>query len=266
MSTSTESTSISHDTTTGALSFSNVGKRYGDGPFAMRGFNLEVSPGELVAIVGASGCGKSTVLRMIAGFESHSEGEITLDSRPVSSPGPDRGFVFQDYGLFPWLTVAENVELGPKEKGLPRAERRDLVEQYLELVGLGRVREKYPHQLSGGMQQRVAIARVLANRPTVMLMDEPFGALDALTREQMQEDLSRIRRSVGTTVLFVTHSIEEAVRLADRVVIMTGGLAHGVSGHIRRIFEIDLGPDRDPTSVEFTDLERMISREVHAKD
>lgn len=251
--------------TTGALSFTNVGKRYGEGPFAMQGFDLQVSPGELVAIVGASGCGKSTVLRMIAGFESHSEGEITLDGREVSSPGPDRGFVFQDYGLFPWLSVAENVELGPKQKGLPRAERRGLVEQYLDLVGLGRVRDKYPHQLSGGMQQRVAIARVLANRPTVMLMDEPFGALDALTREQMQSDLSQIRRSVGTTVLFVTHSIEEAVRLADRVVIMTGGLSHGIPGHIRRIFDVTLGAERDPASVEFTDLERRISQEVHAQ-
>ncbi|GGE60945.1 ABC transporter ATP-binding protein [Nesterenkonia cremea] len=251
---------------TGAISIRGVGKRYSeDAPWAMRGFDLEAAPGELVAIVGASGCGKSTVLRMVSGFEGPTEGEISLDGAPIKAPGPDRGFVFQDYGLFPWLTVAENVEFGPKQAGLGRAARRERVQEYLELVGLTRVRASYPHQLSGGMQQRVAIARVLANKPTVMLMDEPFGALDALTREQMQADLADIRRRVGTTVLFVTHSIEEAVQLADRVVIMTGGMSHGVPGHIRRIVDIELGEERDPTSTAFTDLERAISEEVHAK-
>lgn len=251
---------------TGAISLRGVGKRYSeDAPWAMREFDLDVAPGELVAIVGASGCGKSTVLRMVSGFEGPTEGEITLDGAPIQSPGPDRGFVFQDYGLFPWLNVSENVEFGPKQGGLARSERKARGEECLELVGLTRVRDSYPHQLSGGMQQRVAIARVLANKPTVMLMDEPFGALDALTREQMQGDLAQIRRSVGTTVLFVTHSIEEAVNLADRVVIMTGGMSHGVPGHIRQVVDIDLGEDRDPTHAAFTELERAISQEVHAK-
>lgn len=249
---------------TGNISLRGVGKRYSeDTPWAMRDFNLEVAAGELVAIVGASGCGKSTVLRMIAGFEQATEGSISLDGQSVSVPGPDRGFVFQDYGLFPWLTVAENIEFGPKQARVPQKERTERVAENLELVGLTRVSRSYPHQLSGGMQQRVAIARVLANDPTVMLMDEPFGALDALTREQMQQDLTAIRRRVGTTVLFVTHSIEEAVTLANRVVVMSGGMSHGKPGHIRSVTTVELGEQRDSTSPEFTAIERALSAEVH---
>lgn len=249
----------------GAIQIHQVGKRYSpDSPWAMRDFTLDVSPGELVAIVGASGCGKSTILRMIAGFEGPTEGSITLDEKPVGPPGPDRGFVFQDYGLFPWLTVQENIEFGPRQASEAKSHRKEKVENNLNLVGLTRVRHSYPHQLSGGMQQRVAIARVLANEPTVMLMDEPFGALDALTREQMQRDLAAIRSTVGTTVLFVTHSIEEAVVLADRVIVMTGGMSHGVPGHISSEVIIDLPVQRDPTSEGFIRLERLISESVHA--
>ncbi|GAA1124721.1 ABC transporter ATP-binding protein [Citricoccus alkalitolerans] len=247
----------------GAIEISDLGKSYDHQRYAMRGVDLKVAPGELIAIVGASGCGKSTVLRMVAGFEDITEGSIHVDEVPVTAPSPEHAVVFQDYGLFPWLTVAENVAFGLKQRRLPRTEIRQRTAEYLDLVGLGRMGSSYPHQLSGGMQQRVAIARVLANRPRVLLMDEPFGALDALTREQLQNELVGIRQRVGTTILFITHSIQEAVYLADRVVVMAGGLAHGSPGHIRDIVPIRLGPERDVTGAAFNQLERDISALVH---
>lgn len=231
---------------------------------AVAGVSLEVLPGEFVAIVGASGCGKSTVLRMLAGFESVTAGTASVGGRPVTRPGPDRGVVFQDYGLFPWLTVAENVRFGLRQRGVTRGIARQRAEEYIALVGLERFADRFPGQLSGGMQQRVAIARVLANQPSVLLMDEPFGALDALTRTQLQGELHRIVGETGTTVLFVTHSIEEAVYLADRVVVMTGGASHGVPGHISRIVPVDLGEHRDVNASDFNALEREIAALVHA--
>ena len=251
--------------TAGDIVMRALGKTYpGTASAAVDGVNLEIRAGETVCIVGASGCGKSTVLRMVAGFESVSSGELSVAGVPVTGPGPDRGVVFQDYGLFPWLTVAENIAYGPRQAGLPRAVVADRMIEALSAVGLARVAESFPHQLSGGMQQRVAIARLLANRPAVMLMDEPFGALDALTRTDMQHELQRIQRETGMTILFVTHSIEEAVYLGDRVVVMAGGTAHGIPGHVREIVDVPLGEHRDPTSPEFTAIERRIDALVHA--
>ncbi|MGO1768491.1 MAG: ABC transporter ATP-binding protein [Microbacterium sp.] len=247
------------------IAMSGLGKSYpGAAMAAVAGVDVTVRGGEIVCIVGASGCGKSTVLRMVAGFEEATDGELRVAGSPVTGPGPDRGVVFQDYGLFPWLTVAENIAYGPRQAGLPRAEVAERTRSALEAVGLTRVATSFPHQLSGGMQQRVAIARLLANKPSVMLMDEPFGALDALTRTEMQHELQRIQREAGVTVLFVTHSIEEAVYLADRVIVMAGGTAHGISGHVREIVDVSLGPHRDPTSPEFNEIERHIDALVHA--
>ena len=251
-------------TTTGAITIAAVGKQYGPAaPFAMQDVSLDVRPGELVAVVGASGCGKSTLLRLVAGFEEASEGTIEVDGEAVRGPSPQRGVVFQDYGLFPWLDVRENVSYGLRQRRLPRAQVAARTAELVELVGLTRFIDSFPHQLSGGMQQRVALARVLANSPSVLLMDEPFGALDALTRRQLQDELVRIRRAVGTTIVLVTHSIEEAVYLADRVVVMTGGASHGVPGHVQAVVDIDLGAERDTTGERFNALEREISALVH---
>ncbi|WP_309068957.1 ABC transporter ATP-binding protein, partial [Microbacterium sp.] len=243
-------------------------KRYetsADDVVAVADVDLRVAAGEFVAVVGASGCGKSTLLRILAGFEPASAGDVQVGGVPVRGPGPDRGVVFQDYGLFPWLSVRENVAYGPRRRGASRREADALADRYLETVGLTRFAARFPGELSGGMQQRVAIARVLANDPAVMLMDEPFGALDALTRSELQGQLRRIHRDEGRTVLFVTHSIEEAVYLADRVVVMTGGASHGVAGHIRDIVRIPLGAERDVTDPEFNALKRTISALVHER-
>lgn len=249
----------------GMIDIQGVGKQYGNGTYAVKDVDLHIDSGEFVAIVGPSGCGKSTLLRMIAGFENITEGEIKVETRPVTGPGPDRGVVFQDYGLFPWLTVEENIAYGPKEAGYPRPEVERLVDKYINLVGLKLFAKKFPKELSGGMQQRVAIARVLANTPAVMLMDEPFGALDALTREQLQNQLSKIQKELGITVVFVTHSIEEAVYLADRVVVMADGAASGVAGNIKKIESIELEDPRDNTSVAFNRYRREISELIHGK-
>src|ERR1044071_5700383 len=207
----------------------------GDRIDALRDANLTVRKGEFICLIGASGCGKSTLLRIVAGFERATSGVVNVRGRPVSRPGPDRGVVFQDYGLFPWLTVAANVAYGPKQRGLPAAEVAELVDKFVKIVGLDRFRDRYPHQLSGGMQQRVSIARVPANAPAVLLMDEPFGALDSLTRQTLQEELVRIWQELKPTVVLVTHSVEEAVFLSDRVVVMGGGPSHAVPGHIAKI-------------------------------
>lgn len=249
----------------GMIDIQGVGKQYVNGTYAVKNVNLHIDSGEFVAIVGPSGCGKSTLLRMVAGFESVTEGQILVETTPVTGPGPDRGVVFQDYGLFPWLTVEENIAYGPKEAGYRRSEVTSIVNKYIDLVGLKFFAKKYPNELSGGMQQRVAIARVLANAPSVMLMDEPFGALDALTREQLQNQLSHIQKELDITVLFVTHSIEEAVYLADRVVIMGDGAASGIAGNIKKIEVIDLPWPRDNTSAKFNRYRREISDIIHGK-
>jgi NitT/TauT family transport system ATP-binding protein len=219
--------------------------------------DLEVAEREFVCLLGPSGCGKSTLLNIVAGFLRPSAGDVLVDGRPVDGPGSDRGVVFQEYVLFPWLTVAGNVEFGLRLKPTSAAERRTTVARYLDLVGLRAHAEKYPVQLSGGMKQRVAIARALANNPEIILMDEPFGALDAQTREVLQDELGRIQRVEHKTVLFVTHSIREAVYLADRVVVMTSA-----PGRIKQVFPIKLPDVRDRFAPEFTHYESEITRVV----
>jgi NitT/TauT family transport system ATP-binding protein len=184
-------------------------------------FSLNVSEGEFVAIVGPSGCGKSTFLHILGGFEPHDGGTMLLNGHPVKGPGPDRGMLFQEFALYPWRSVIGNVAWGLEVQGKPKAERIAIAERYIKLVGLSAFRDSYPAELSGGMKQRVALARVLAFEPRILLMDEPFGALDAQTRELMQEELNTIWQQTRNTVLFVTHDIDEAIYLADRVVVFT---------------------------------------------
>ncbi len=188
---------------------------------AVSDVNLDVADSEFVMIVGPSGCGKSTLINMIGGLETPSSGQILLDGKQVSGPGVDRGMVFQGYSLFPWLTVQKNIEFGLKMKKVPAKERAERARQYIDMVGLNGFENALPKQLSGGMKQRVAIARTLANEPEVLLMDEPFGALDAQTRMVMQELLSGISLKTGTTILFITHDIDEAVLLGQRVYVMS---------------------------------------------
>ena len=206
---------------------------------ALRDLSLRVADGEFVALVGPSGCGKSTFLHILGGFVPGDGGTMRVDGRAVHAPGPDRGMMFQDLALFPWRTVEGNVGWALEAQGRSRAEREATVEQYLGLVGLTTFRHAYPNELSGGMRQRVALARLLAFDPGVLLMDEPFGALDAQTRELMQEELQRIWQETGKTVLFVTHDIEEAVYLGNRVVVFTAR-----PGEIKAALPIDLPRDR----------------------
>lgn len=189
---------------------------------ALERVNLEIADKEFVAIVGPSGCGKTTCLRMVAGLEFPSAGSVTVAGRKVTRPGPDRAVVFQQFALFPWKTVWDNIDIGLRAKGMAADARRTTIERYLKLMNLSGYERAYPHQLSGGMQQRVAIARAYALDPGVLLMDEPFGALDAQTRVVMQEELIKLTRVNPRTVLFITHAVEESVYLADRVVVMTG--------------------------------------------
>jgi NitT/TauT family transport system ATP-binding protein len=231
----------------------------GDRIDALRDANLRVSKGEFVCLIGASGCGKSTLLRIVAGFEKATRGSALMWDRPIEGPAPDRGMVFQDYGLFPWLSVRGNIAFGPTSRGRPRAEVKDTVDRFVELVGLQRFADAYPHQLSGGMKQRVAIARVLANDAEIVLMDEPFGALDAMTRERLQDELLDIWQRTGLTVLFVTHSIEEAIFLADRVVVMSPG-----PGRIDSQMQITLPRPRDVVAADFNDIRRELSLRLHS--
>jgi NitT/TauT family transport system ATP-binding protein len=226
---------------------------------ALRDANLAVRKGEFVCLIGASGCGKSTLLRIVAGFEQPTVGEALMWGKPIPGPAPDRGMVFQDYGLFPWLTVRENIGFGPASRGRPKAEVRDTVARFISLIGLTRFADAYPHQLSGGMKQRVAIARVLANDAEVVLMDEPFGALDAMTRERLQDELLELWQRTGLTVLFVTHSIEEAIFLSDRVVVMEPG-----PGRIASAEQVALARPRDVSSPEFNEVRRDLGARLHS--
>lgn len=207
---------------------------------------FSVLPNEFVSIVGRSGCGKTTLLNMVAGLLSASEGEILIDGRPVNGPGPDRGMVFQQSALFPWLTAVGNIEFGPLNQGMSKQERQALSKELIELVRLEGFEDKYPRELSGGMQQRVAIARALASDPEILLMDEPFGALDELTRSEMQQELLRIWEARKKTVIFVTHSISEALFLSDRILVFS---PH--PGRLRKEFNIALPRPRQRTSPEF---------------
>lgn len=230
-------------TTEPILCLEGLSKEYPtkDGPLTvLEPTSLTVGVSELVSIVGPSGCGKSTLLHVVGGLTMPTEGRVLLDGREVHGPGAERGMVFQAYTLFPWLTVCQNVQFGPKQRGAKKAEREHLADYFLEAVGLEGFRNHFPKQLSGGMRQRVAIARALANAPRILLMDEPFGALDSQTRSVMQELLLSIRKTERTTTLFITHDIDEAVFLSDRIFVMTAR-----PGRLKAEISVPFGPDRD---------------------
>ena len=214
---------------------------------ALSDVNLALDPGDFVVALGASGCGKTTLLSCIAGFMQPSEGEIVLDGKAVTGPGADRGVVFQKHALMPWLDVTGNVEFGLRMRGTPRQERRERARDALARMGLDRAVDRYPHELSGGMRQRVAVARALVNQPRVLLMDEPFAAVDAITRATLQQDLIELWQQTRISIVFVTHNIDEAVYLAQRVVVMK---PH--PGSVKTVMNIDLPYPRQRTSSDFS--------------
>ncbi|MEU6197134.1 ABC transporter ATP-binding protein [Streptomyces sp. NPDC047061] len=241
-----------------AVRVDGVGIRFGSF-HAVDGITLDIAAGEFLCLLGPSGCGKSTLLSALAGFVRPSEGGLTVDGQPVTGPDPDLGMVFQSSeALFDWLTVRQNVAFGPRMRGRSRAEQHELADEYLGLVGLRHCADRFPGQLSGGMRQRVQIARVLANQPRIVLMDEPFGALDAQTRQVMQEEMARIWQASGCTVVFVTHDIEEAILLADRVVVMTAGPAASV----KSVYPVDLSRPRDEDDPAALDLRRSLRQDI----
>ncbi|KAA0591949.1 ABC transporter ATP-binding protein [Azospirillum lipoferum] len=224
---------------------------------ALQNIDLDIRKGEFVCLLGPSGCGKSTLLNAVAGFQPPTKGTVTVDGRSITEPGPDRGMVFQEYALFPWMTVAQNVAFGLEIKGMSKAAIAEKVEWLLQKLHLQDFRNRFPKDLSGGMRQRVAIARVLALDSPILLMDEPFGALDALTRRTLQDELLRIWEEVGKTILFVTHSIEESIYLADRIIVMTYR-----PGTIKRDVAVDMPRPRDGSAPEFNRLKRELSQMV----
>ncbi|MGW6403708.1 ABC transporter ATP-binding protein [Streptomyces sp. NPDC055134] len=241
-----------------ALRADGVGIRFGSFQ-AVSGINLDIKTGEFLCLLGPSGCGKSTLLSAMAGFVPVSEGALTADAVPITAPDPELGMVFQSSeALFDWLTVSQNVAFGPRMRGRSRAEQACLVEEFLSLVGLRHCADRFPDQLSGGMRQRVQIARVLANEPSVILMDEPFGALDAQTRQVLQRETDRIWRTSGCTVVFVTHDIDEAILLADRIAVMTAGPA----ASIKSVYEVDLDRPRDETDPAAVELRRALRQDI----
>ncbi|HEY4664759.1 MAG TPA: ABC transporter ATP-binding protein [Comamonas sp.] len=260
---------LAHRTPAPILDIANVSKVFslnGRPIHALKDVNLQIHKGEFICLIGASGCGKSTLLRIMGGFEKVSSGVAKMYYTPIAEPAPERGMVFQDYGLFPWLTVRQNIAFGPKQRGFSDAKLKEVSDYYLNMVGLTKFADHFPNQLSGGMKQRVSIARALANECEVLLMDEPFGALDALTREVLQQELLDIWAKTKLTVIFVTHAVEEAVLLADRVVVMTAG-----PGRVERDYRIPLERPRCITAPEFNlvrqELTEMLSSHVvhHAR-
>ena len=239
----------------------NVGKTFTTGAretfVAVQGLDLKVARDEFITILGPSGCGKSTLLSMIAGFERPTAGTLLVDGEPVGGPSPDKGVVFQEFALFPWMTVRRNIAYGLRERKVPKDTQARIVGQMLELVGLDHVADHYPRQLSGGLKQRVSLARVLANDPKILLLDEPFGALDEQRRVQLQDELLRVWEQDRKTALFITHSVEEAVVLGDRVVVMS---AH--PGRIKAIIDVDLDRPRDRNSDEFNAIRRHVAEEL----
>ena len=246
------------------ISIRAVGKVFtteaGEHVEALTPTTLDIAAGEFVSLVGPSGCGKSTLLGILAGLLPATSGQVLVDGQPIHGPDIDRGMVFQSYALFPWLNVVGNVEFGLERKGLPARERREIAMNYLASVGLADFASKQVHELSGGMKQRVAIARAFATEPSTILMDEPFGALDALTRRALQKQLLAIWQAHRKTVVFVTHSVPESIALSDRVVVMTAR-----PGAIKSIIPIDLPQPRESTSDAFRDLERRIYEELDAE-
>ena len=236
------------------VEISNLSMRFGTTD-VLRDINLSVREGEFVCILGPSGCGKSTLLNIVGGFIQPTAGKASIDGVPVTAPDPRRIFVFQERGVFPWLTVDENVAFGLFR--LSEAEKRDRVTRYVQLVGLAGFENAYPRELSGGMKQRLEVARALAVNPDVLYLDEPFGALDSITRLQMRRELLRIWQAEKKTILFVTHDIEESVQLADRVVIMSAR-----PGRIRRILDIDIAHPRDLSAPRYIQLRDIIFSEI----
>jgi ABC-type nitrate/sulfonate/bicarbonate transport system ATPase subunit len=243
------------------LVIAGVSKRFGagiDAVDALRPVDIAVRGGEFITIVGPSGCGKSTLLNIVAGFETPTTGRVTLDGATIKGPGPERGVVFQQGALFTWMSVLDNVAFGPRALGMGAVESREVARRYIDLVGLKGFDKRYPYELSGGMQQRVGIARALANEPAVLLMDEPFAALDQQTRELLQEEIRAIWQRTQKTILWITHSIEEALFLATHVVVMTAR-----PGRIKAAFTCGFSRDANPliaTTPEFAEAKRTIVR------
>ncbi|QIB75466.1 ABC transporter ATP-binding protein [Halogeometricum borinquense] len=242
---------------TALISLENVGKRYesttGSETDALTNISFTVASGEFVTVVGPSGCGKTTLIRLVGGLESPTSGAVRVDGRPVSGPSPNRAMVFQEHRLFPWLTVRENIAFGLVEAGVPERTRTERTDELLELVGLVEYSDMYPTALSGGMKQRVGLARALAVDPDILLMDEPFGSVDAQTRRTLQGELLDIWRETGKTVLFVTHDVEEAVRLGDRLLVMQNN-----PGRIRNSLDVDIARPRTGHREELAALETRV--------
>ena len=228
---------------------------------ALEDVSVLVQNQEFVSILGPSGCGKSSLLNIVAGFVRPTGGQVLVGGREVSIPGRDRGVVFQEHALFPWMTVRENIEFGPKVNGVPKSECARKVGELIELVGLTGFEDAFPKQLSGGMRQRVAVSRALANDPDILLMDEPFSALDEQTRQRVQEEFVRIWKETEQTVLLVTHSIEESVLMSDRVVVMSTK-----PGRVKKMIEIDLPRPRDDTNPDFVEKKRLIGEILYHGD
>jgi len=241
----------------GDVSIRDLGKAFpkedGTVTQALKDINLEIRDEEFICLVGPSGCGKTTLLRIIAGLDTATTGEVTVDGRAVTGPDPKRGMVFQEYSLFPWRRVIDNVAFGLEMKGVKKEERHKTADYYIDMVGLSQFRDAYPYELSGGMRQRVAIARALANDPDVLLMDEPFGALDAQTRNRMQKELLSLRDKTKQTIVFVTHSVDEAVYLADRIIVLSPRPAT-----VREDIAIPWPRPRDRTSAGFAEVRRRV--------
>jgi len=243
-----------------SISLRNLRKVFVDGQrqlVTLDDFNLDVLAGEIVCLLGPSGCGKTTVLRIISGLELATGGSVLVNGKQVTAAGPDRGLVFQEFALFPWRTVRKNIEFGLEVKGVLEDERHRISSKYIDLVGLTGFEDAHPRELSGGMKQRVGIARALANEPAVLLMDEPFGSLDAQTRNLMQKELLRIWAATRKTIVFVTHSVDEAVFLGDRVVVMTAR-----PGKVREIIAVDLPRPRERTSQDFIRVRGKVLAEL----
>ena len=251
--------------TTSQIRCAGLGKTYFDigrkeEIVALKEFSLEVGAGEFVTILGPSGCGKSTLLNILAGFEPATSGEALLDGKLIGKPGPDRGVVFQEYALFPWLTVMGNIMVGLKEKSLPRTECERIAHSYIGMAGLRGFEDKYPQELSGGMRQRVSLIRALAIDPKILLMDEPFAAVDAQTRGVLQRELLKAWKTTGKTILFITHNVEEAIFLGQRVVVMTAR-----PGRIKEIIEVKIPYMRDPTAEEFNECRRAATKSIEVE-